>query len=267
MTKAERFVIDSNVLISAALRASGPPASLLEAMRGSTVALLFSHETQAELVSRLMKSKFDRYVSRAMRQRFLAQLDAVSEFVSIVNRPMGCHRDPSKSGDDADHSQGLLSHSCAMPQSRRDESCSSNSQQGNGDISEAGHHERAAFSNSAPILVKSYVADPVQAIFNGPMIADQCHESFRTGFFRMQTCNAVDGFTRCFSGWLELPFSLYAKGLSDMRKIEKIVEFRCRPDCPLFNSSVGLFIGSHPRGKNRRVSCRRCLCAVSADCL
>ncbi len=91
MTKAERFVIDSNVLISAALRASSPLASLLEALRGSTAVLLFSHETQAELVSRLMKGK--RYVSRAIRQRFLAQLDAVSEFVSIVNRPMGC-RDP-----------------------------------------------------------------------------------------------------------------------------------------------------------------------------
>jgi uncharacterized protein len=93
MTKAERFVIDSNVLISAALRASGAPASLLEALRGSTAVLLFSHETQAELDSRLMKRKFDRYVSVAMRQRFLAQLDAVSEYVPIVNRPMGC-RDP-----------------------------------------------------------------------------------------------------------------------------------------------------------------------------
>ncbi|GAB6057086.1 putative toxin-antitoxin system toxin component, PIN family [Desulfonatronum parangueonense] len=93
MTKAERFVIDSNVLISAALRASGPPATLLEALRRSTAVLLFSHETQAELVSRLMKSKFDRYVSVPMRQRFLAQLDAVSEYVPIVNRPMGC-RDP-----------------------------------------------------------------------------------------------------------------------------------------------------------------------------
>ncbi|SDB49145.1 putative toxin-antitoxin system toxin component, PIN family [Desulfonatronum thiosulfatophilum] len=93
MTKAERFVIDSNVLISAALRASGPPAGLLEALHRSTAVLLFSHETQAELVSRLMKNKFDRYVSVPMRQRFLAQLDAVSEYVPIVNRPMGC-RDP-----------------------------------------------------------------------------------------------------------------------------------------------------------------------------
>jgi putative PIN family toxin of toxin-antitoxin system len=88
--KAERFVVDSNVLISAALRGNSPPARLIAAMKNAAAILVFSGETQAEFASRLMKSKFDRYVSTALREKFLAQVDAVSEYVFIANRPMGC---------------------------------------------------------------------------------------------------------------------------------------------------------------------------------
>lgn len=88
--KAERFVVDSNVLISAALRANSPPARLIDAMRNAAAILVFSGETQTEFANRLMKSKFDRYVSTALREKFLAQVDAVSEYVFIANRPMGC---------------------------------------------------------------------------------------------------------------------------------------------------------------------------------
>jgi len=50
-----------------------------------------------ELTSRLMRSKFDAYVDRSMRARFLAELDAVTEFVSITGAPMGCRdRDDDK---------------------------------------------------------------------------------------------------------------------------------------------------------------------------
>jgi len=88
--KAERFVVDSNVLISAALRTTSPPARLIDAMSNAAAILVFSEETQAEFAGRLMKSKFDRYVSTALREKFLAQVDAVSEYVFIANRPMGC---------------------------------------------------------------------------------------------------------------------------------------------------------------------------------
>ena len=91
--KAERFVLDSNVLISAALLSSSTPARLLYALRTADSVLLFSQETQAELQNRLMKIKFDPYVSAKTRLRFLAQLDAVSEYVYIANKIMGC-RDP-----------------------------------------------------------------------------------------------------------------------------------------------------------------------------
>ncbi len=88
--KAERFVVDTNVLISASLRGSGPPARLLEAFRSARVILLFSDETLAELHDRLLQKKFDAYVTVSLRKQFLAQLDAVSERVFIPGSRMGC---------------------------------------------------------------------------------------------------------------------------------------------------------------------------------
>src|SRR6056297_2504229 len=86
----KRVVVDTNVLISAALLSTSTPAKLLDALEESRAILLFSTETQKELQTRIMKKKFDQYVSLAKRQRFLAQLDAVTEYIPIVNRPMGC---------------------------------------------------------------------------------------------------------------------------------------------------------------------------------
>lgn len=91
--RAERFVLDSNVLISAVLCTTGTPATLLDALGDTRAILLFSEETHLELRGRIMKDKFDRYVSSSVRRQFLAQLDAVAEFIPIFNRPMGC-RDP-----------------------------------------------------------------------------------------------------------------------------------------------------------------------------
>ncbi len=58
--------------------------------------LLFSDETFDEFRSRLHRSKFDSYVSREGRSVYLAQLDAVSEWILITGTKLGC-RDP---GDD-----------------------------------------------------------------------------------------------------------------------------------------------------------------------
>ena len=55
--------------------------------------LLFSDDTYHELRSRIRRPKFDRYVSQSIRAVYLAQLMAVSEWVSITNAKLGC-RDP-----------------------------------------------------------------------------------------------------------------------------------------------------------------------------
>ena len=91
--KVDRAVVDTNVLISAALRAEGKPRRVLDVIHRCNGVLLFSDETCHELSSRLRRPKFDRYVSLSIRAVYLAQLMAVSEWVSITNAKLGC-RDP-----------------------------------------------------------------------------------------------------------------------------------------------------------------------------
>ena len=91
--KADRVVLDTNVLISAALKTDGSPRAVVDAIRAENGVLLFSDETFHELKTRLGHSKFDNYASREGRPVFLALLEPVSEWVSIVGARLGC-RDP-----------------------------------------------------------------------------------------------------------------------------------------------------------------------------
>lgn len=91
--KVERVVVDTNVLIGAALRPQSPPRAAIEVIRIKLGALLFAKETFDELRTRLERPKFNRYVSLRSRELFLAQLDSVTEWVSITGRRLGC-RDP-----------------------------------------------------------------------------------------------------------------------------------------------------------------------------
>ncbi len=91
--KAERLVLDTNVLISSALRRESPPRAVVDAVREGSGVLLFSEETFEELHTRFLRPKFDRYASRERRLVYLAQLRAVSNIVSIAGARLGC-RDP-----------------------------------------------------------------------------------------------------------------------------------------------------------------------------
>ena len=77
---ARRVVIDTNVLISAALSPTGAPAKLL----GHVLAreqLVFSLPTFAELETRLHRPKFDRYINLDLRKRLLHDLRACALWV------------------------------------------------------------------------------------------------------------------------------------------------------------------------------------------
>ncbi len=91
--KADGVVLDTDVLISAALNPDGSPRAVVDAIRAVNGVFLFSEETFDELKTRIDRSKFDNYISRQDRSVFLAQLEPVSEWVSIVGAKMGC-RDP-----------------------------------------------------------------------------------------------------------------------------------------------------------------------------
>ena len=87
------FVFDSNVLISAALSAGGTPRAAVNRATELGV-LLFSDPTWTELVSRLGRSKFDRWASPAARIAFIETLSDFAEWTEIAEAEMGC-RDPA----------------------------------------------------------------------------------------------------------------------------------------------------------------------------
>ena len=89
------MVIDTNVLISAALVKHSVPAAAtrLVLQHGRIV---FSAATFAELETRLWRPKFDRYLSIEMRKSLLHDLGSVADWVTPTSTPRHS-RDP---GDD-----------------------------------------------------------------------------------------------------------------------------------------------------------------------
>ncbi len=77
-----RVVVDTNVLLSAALSPKGIPAELVDWILREG-ALLFSDESFAELETRLWKAKFDRYLSIERRKQLLHDFNASALWTSI----------------------------------------------------------------------------------------------------------------------------------------------------------------------------------------
>jgi len=92
MTQLRRLVLDTNVLVSAALRnGSIPHRTLLKArMEGR---LLASDETLAEFRSVLLRDKFDRDVDRVLRVELLQEYERLCTLVPIPAPICAC-RDP-----------------------------------------------------------------------------------------------------------------------------------------------------------------------------
>lgn len=80
--KVERVVVDTNVLISAALSPDSTPAQLVSLIL-SEYRLLFSHQTFAEFETRLWRPKFDRYVPPPTRRQLLHDFAAVADWVVL----------------------------------------------------------------------------------------------------------------------------------------------------------------------------------------
>ena len=90
-----KCVVDNNVLISAAL-SKGAPFRILEHLIKNN-ALIFSKETIGELSSRIIKPKFDKYVSAEDREAYVNNLILSADLVIIDNLIQGCRdRDDDK---------------------------------------------------------------------------------------------------------------------------------------------------------------------------
>jgi putative PIN family toxin of toxin-antitoxin system len=112
---AERLVFDCNVLISAALVETGTAAKALDTAYADHL-LLFSEPTFDELVTRLARPKFRRYLRDASRVAILDTLATVAEWIDIACQPQGC-RDPS---DDKYLETALLGAADAIVSGDRD---------------------------------------------------------------------------------------------------------------------------------------------------
>ena len=75
-------MIDTNVLISAALSARGAPARLVQLVLERSV-LVFSQPTFDGLKTRLYRPKFDPYISLELREAVLHDLSAAARWVEI----------------------------------------------------------------------------------------------------------------------------------------------------------------------------------------
>lgn len=89
MSFVRRIVIDTGVLVSAAIRPESVPALALEkALLQFDVCV--SEETWAELEEVLMRPKFDRYLPQAKRQQFLEGLRSRTLTLSVVEAVSDC---------------------------------------------------------------------------------------------------------------------------------------------------------------------------------
>ncbi len=90
-----KCVVDTNVLISAAL-SKGAPFRIVEHLIKNN-ALIFSKETISELSSRIIQPKFDKYVSAEDREAYVNNLILSADLVIIDNLIQGCRdRDDDK---------------------------------------------------------------------------------------------------------------------------------------------------------------------------
>ena len=92
-------VLDTNVLLSAALSPKGAPAQLVDRLL-TQAQIVFSEQTFAELKTRLWKPKFDRYITMERRQSLLHDFNAIAHWVNVPEQiaSVAYSRDPT---DDA----------------------------------------------------------------------------------------------------------------------------------------------------------------------
>jgi len=92
MMRKARFVLDTNLIVSAALLEHSFTRQVFETALNHGE-LLISDETQDELTEVLMRPKFDRYISQEKRLIFLANFLNIAVSVESAERIVAC-RDP-----------------------------------------------------------------------------------------------------------------------------------------------------------------------------
>jgi uncharacterized protein len=92
MVLVSRVVADTNVIVSRLILPESTSAQAIRRVELESV-LLFSDATMIELADVLARARFDRYISRENRQRFILDLCGLVEFVPVIQTVREC-RDP-----------------------------------------------------------------------------------------------------------------------------------------------------------------------------
>ena len=92
MTTSKRYVVDTNVLVSALLFADSKPARVVFTVLAHST-LLISVATLQELDTVLHRRKFDRYLTVEEREAFLLKLALTATMIDIGEFVQAC-RDP-----------------------------------------------------------------------------------------------------------------------------------------------------------------------------
>lgn len=92
MTSRIRLVLDTNIVVSAALRRGSTSFEVLRRARIEGI-LLASDDTLSELREVLLRSKFDRYVDRIIREELYGEYERNCTLVQIPSSIRAC-RDP-----------------------------------------------------------------------------------------------------------------------------------------------------------------------------
>ena len=88
--KADRVVVDTNVLISALMLPDSKPGEVMRGLSTSGATLLLSRVTFLELATRLARPKFDRYRTAEQMNRYLDWLADLAEWVKPSIRIADC---------------------------------------------------------------------------------------------------------------------------------------------------------------------------------
>ena len=89
MTFARRIIIDTGILVSAAIRPESIPALALQKAL-LTFEVCISDETFKELETVLMRPKFDRYVPAAQRTEFLFGFHRCATSIQVTEQVTDC---------------------------------------------------------------------------------------------------------------------------------------------------------------------------------
>ncbi|HEY9771925.1 MAG TPA: putative toxin-antitoxin system toxin component, PIN family [Coleofasciculaceae cyanobacterium] len=86
----EPVVVDTNVLISAALSPNRIPRKTINLIANGNFVIIQSEATYQELTTRIQKKKFDKYISNVDRKIFLTVVEKNSKFISVSHQTTIC---------------------------------------------------------------------------------------------------------------------------------------------------------------------------------